>query len=373
MLARILVNFVITLSFSALFCAPKPASNPEVSLDLQEFVRLIADLSEPEGYFDSDNFVSNEGAYLKILPDLKRQGISGGAYIGVGPDQNYSYIAQIKPQIAFLIDIRRHNALEHLYFKALFQLSFNRLQYLERLFGKNLKGPVQAPQNCSISELLRFVDASSSDKAFAEKKLLEAIQVIRSWDGRLNEADYESIRFVAQAFMAQGPDLKFTSFNRPPRSQYPSYRQLLEETDSEGTQANYLATEENFLLIKKLHRENRIIPIVGDLGGSYALAHTGDELRRRKIALTCFYVSNVEFYLFRGTRWDSYIRNLSNLPRAQNALLIRSYANFGRLSAQPSSGYYMETTIQSIQQFLAQESAGQNNSYWNLIPHSPQR
>ena len=100
----------------------------------------------------------------------------------MGPDQNYSYIAQIKPQIAFLIDIRRQNALEHLYFKALFQMSSSRLQYLERLFGKNLNDAPQAPQNYTISELLRFVDASSSDKAFAEKKLLEAIQVIRSWE-----------------------------------------------------------------------------------------------------------------------------------------------------------------------------------------------
>ena len=127
--------------------------------------------------------------------------------------------------------------------------------------------------------------------------------------------------------MAQGPNLKFTSFNCPPRNQYPSYRELLEETDSEGRQANYLATEENFLLIKKLHHKNRIIPIVGDLAGSYALIHIGDELRRRKIPLTCFYVSNVEFYLFRGPNWNAYIRNLSSLPCAQNALLIRSYSN----------------------------------------------
>jgi hypothetical protein len=371
MFVRIFANLVLTFSLSTLLCSPKSGPAPAAAIDFQEFARLMTDLSEPEGYFDSDNFISNERAYLKILPELRREGISGGAYIGVGPDQNYSYIAQIKPQIAFLIDIRRQNALEHLYFKALFQMSSNRLQYLERLFGKKLNSAPQAPQTCTISTLLRFLDESSSDKEFGEKKLLEAIQVIRSWNGHLSDSDYKSIRFVAQAFMAQGPSLKFTSFNRPPGSQYPSYRELLEETDSEGTQSNYLATEENFLQIKKLHRENRIIPIVGDLGGSYALVHIGDELRRREIALTSFYVSNVEFYLFRGPNWDFYMRNLSSLPRAQNALLIRAYPNFRGPATQPmSSYYYMQTTVQSIQQFLEDNSAGKNSSYWDLIPNS---
>ena len=55
-------------------------------------------------------------------------------YLGVGPDQNYSYIAHVKPQIAFIIDIRRQNALQHLFFKALFQLSSSRIQYLGAAF-----------------------------------------------------------------------------------------------------------------------------------------------------------------------------------------------------------------------------------------------
>ena len=47
-------------------------------------------------------------------------GVTGGAYIGVGPDQNFSYIARIRPSVAYIIDIRRDNLLLHLLFKALF-------------------------------------------------------------------------------------------------------------------------------------------------------------------------------------------------------------------------------------------------------------
>jgi hypothetical protein len=369
MVIRLLMSFLLASSLGAAFYTPGIEAVPEISISSREFVRLMTDLSEPEGYFDSDNFISNEGAYLKILPDIGQQ-VAGGAYIGVGPDQNYSYIAHLRPQIAFIIDIRRQNALQHLYFKALFQLSSNRVQYLERLFGRRIEA-TGAARAYGISDLLRRIDASRFDKRFAEKKVGEAIKLIQSWGTDLRSADYESIRFIAQAFTAKGPDLKFTSFNRPPRSQYPSYRELLEGTDSQGSQSNYLASEDYFLLIKKMHRENRIIPIVGDLAGGYALSQVGEELRRRKIDVTCFYTSNVEFYLYGGTGWEAYVRNVVNLPRTGNALMIRSYARFWRPDSTPLYRDYMQTTVQSIEQFLADEKAGKG--YRNLILRPPQR
>jgi hypothetical protein len=57
------------------------------------FAAQIASLSEPAGYFDTDNLISNERSYLQVLPDLGRRNVRGGAYIGVGPDQNFTYIA----------------------------------------------------------------------------------------------------------------------------------------------------------------------------------------------------------------------------------------------------------------------------------------
>jgi hypothetical protein len=364
---RVLASLVCLLSLSSVSYSSKPERSSEDSIPLGNFVQLMADLSEPEGYFDSDNFVSNERAYLKVLSDLKRNGIHGGAYLGVGPDQNYSYIAHIRPRLAIIIDIRRQNALQHLYFKSLFERSSNRMRYLERLFGKSIARSVPAPEALGISELLHFIDQASSNQAFEDRKLEEAIQVLQSWNPGLSKGDYDAIRLIAQAFMVYGPDLKFSSYNRAPRAQYPSYRQLLEETDSEGIQSNYLATEEDFQFIKKLHHENRIVPIVGDLAGSSAILQTAEELRRRKLELTCFYVSNVEYYLFGGERWPAYVRNLSRLPRAANAYLIRSYADTMQPYSAQFPGYYMRTILQSLQVFLTDESAGKHKNYWDLL------
>jgi hypothetical protein len=75
------------------------------------FAAQIASLSEPAGYFDTDNLISNERSYLQVLPDLGRRNVRGGAYIGVGPDQNFTYIAEVRPSIAFIVDVRRDNLL----------------------------------------------------------------------------------------------------------------------------------------------------------------------------------------------------------------------------------------------------------------------
>ena len=102
------------------------------------FAGLVARLSEPNGYFDSDNIITNEASYLHVASQLAKVGTHGGVYIGVGPDQNFSYIAMIRPSIAFMVDIRRDNLLEHLLFKSLFAMSRNRLEYLCLLFGKRV-------------------------------------------------------------------------------------------------------------------------------------------------------------------------------------------------------------------------------------------
>src|SRR5919201_155650 len=102
------------------------ARAPAAALAESTFARLVAQLSEPGGYFDSDNLMSNEASYLHVLGRMRALGVSGGAYLGVGPDQNFSYMAQVRPRIAFIIDIRRDNLLEHLLLKALFAQARNR-------------------------------------------------------------------------------------------------------------------------------------------------------------------------------------------------------------------------------------------------------
>src|SRR5262249_44712717 len=93
-------------------------------LDSRAFWRLINELSEEVGYFRFQ-FMSNEREFPSVITELKKSVKPGGVYLGVGPEQNFTYIAATKPKIAFIFDIRRENMIEHLIYKALFELSPN--------------------------------------------------------------------------------------------------------------------------------------------------------------------------------------------------------------------------------------------------------
>jgi hypothetical protein len=101
-----------------------------------EFWGMITTFSEAGGYFRSDNILSNESGYQQVIPLLRKSVREGGVYLGVGPEQNFTYIVGLEPKMAFIIDIRRQNMLEHLLYKALMELSADRREFLSRLFSR---------------------------------------------------------------------------------------------------------------------------------------------------------------------------------------------------------------------------------------------
>src|SRR6185436_4501948 len=106
---------------------------------------------------------SNEDSYLHPVGFLRKLGFSGGAYIGVGPDQNFSYIAAVRPHIAFIVDVRRDNLLHHLLLKAAFALARNRVEYLCVLFGKTPPADTTGWGARDIVAVLAFVDGARAD------------------------------------------------------------------------------------------------------------------------------------------------------------------------------------------------------------------
>src|SRR5690242_3491567 len=205
--------------------APTPvaqttAKQPEKTdgLTATEFSRLSREFSEEGGYFRSDNFTSNETSYLHIVDKLKQLGASGGAYLGVGPEQNFTYIAKVRPRIAFIVDIRRQAIIQHLMYKAIFQLSPTPAQFLSRLLSrpipkdsKELKAVTTAPGiNASINELLAyFSQAPADDKTYAAN-LAEIRKVIEEeFKFPLSEADRTSLDFVYKSFYADGLEISY--------------------------------------------------------------------------------------------------------------------------------------------------------------------
>src|SRR4029453_735165 len=88
-----------------------------------EYWKLLSDISEPGGYFRiEDNYTSNETEIGALFSMIREAGVTGGVYMGVGPEQNLTYIAAIHPKMAFVVDIRRQAVMQHLMYKAMFEM-----------------------------------------------------------------------------------------------------------------------------------------------------------------------------------------------------------------------------------------------------------
>ena len=139
--------------------APQPTPQPQTARP-SAFASQIAALSEAPGYFDTDNLISNERSYLQVLPELQRRSVRGGVYLGVGPDQNFSYIADVRPAFAIILDIRRDNMLLHLLFKALFATSRTRIEYLALLTGRAVPATIDEWRQAPIDRVITYIDLS---------------------------------------------------------------------------------------------------------------------------------------------------------------------------------------------------------------------
>jgi hypothetical protein len=333
------------------------------------FARLVERLSEPAGDFDSDNLISNEASYLHVVGKLRQMGVAGGAYLGVGPDQNFSYIAQIRPRVAFIIDIRRDNLLQHLLFKALFAHARNRAEYLALLFGRPAPRDVRRWNGRSVEELVRYIDSTTVHPELVASARARVRAAVQRYGLALSESDLATIDRIHASFIEFGMDLRFSSRGRMPRPYYPTFRQLLLETDLDGRQASFLASEDAFQFVKSLQARHLVVPVVGNLAGDHALAEIGRVIAERGERVSAFYTSNVEFYLMREGTFDQYLENVKRLPRDERSVVIRSFfgGTFGTPHPQAVPGYYSTQLLQTLETLVQEQANGGYRTYLDLV------
>ena len=335
--------------------------------DHKSFAALSARLSEPGGYFDSDNLISNETSYLHVIGKLHEMGIRGGVYVGVGPDQSFSYIAKIRPKMAIIIDIRKDNLLQHLLFKAIFARSRNRIEYLCTYFGKPIP-KTKGWESRGVKELAEYIDSTASDPKLFEKTSKELRQDIQKFGIPLTQSDMETISKVQRAFFSAGLDIRYSSYHRPPRSIYPPYRELLLETDLGGQQQNYFNSEDDFQFIKKLEDQDLVVPVIGDLSGPQAMKAIGQYIAEIKERVSAFYVSNVEFYLQRQGTFERFAENLKSLPIDDHSVIIRSYFNYyAPAHPQAEPNHFSTQLMERIDDLLKQCASGECESYNDIV------
>jgi hypothetical protein len=295
------------------------------------FWRMIVDFSEPGGPFPSDNFISNETTYQEVIPELRKRSSPDGAYLGVGPDQNFTYITALRPRIAFIIDIRRQNMIEHLLYKAIVEMSDDRADFLSRLFSR--PRPARLGSSSAPSVFFDAYKAVAASEKLFQKNLKEIeSRLIKRHGFPLTPEDRRSLEYVYRAFFAEGPDLRYSFPRQSVGTRWlPTYAQLLTATDLTGLNHSYVANEENFRMLREFEQHNLLVPIVGDFGQEKAIRAVGRYLLEHGSTVNYVYTSNVEQYLFQSDAWQHYYSNVASLPLNANSTFIRAYFDSGFL------------------------------------------
>ncbi len=359
-------RYVFVFTAILLFALAAPSYDASAG-GKRNWAELVQSLSEPGGFFDSDNFVSNESSYLTIVPRIRELGIRGGVYVGVGPDQNFSYLAQIQPEQAIIIDIRRQNMLQHLLFKALMERARSRLEYLALLFSKPVKLPPDLGKSLDAEQLLEVVDKVPGDPELYKKNLEWAQSRIgRKYHLPLTRQDFELMRYIYKNFYEEDLDIRYRSYGREFQWRYPTFRMLILERDVNHQYSSYLATEDNFQWLKKFQEEDRLVPVVGDLAGKTAMRNIARYLKDNHKVVRAFYVSNVEFYLMRNGVFEGYAENVRQLPIDDRSIFIRSYFGYGMPHPEQVQPYWMTSLMQYIRSFLQQQDTSPYYSYRDL-------
>jgi hypothetical protein len=350
------------------------AQNLPARLSDSVFWRLVTTTSEPGGYFRSDNFVSNETSYQWVIPELLRTTKTGGVYLGVGPDQNFTYLVALQPKIAFIFDIRRQNMLTHLMYKALLEQSTDRADFLSRLFSRPRPphlDTLSAPESLFVAYQLVPPDSAAYRRNVAS--ILD--HLAKKHHFSLSDDDTATIAHVYRSFVAYGPDITYNSNQgRSGYGRMPSYAQLQIETDSAGLHRSYMANEANFRVLKRLEADNLVVPLVGDFAGPTAIRAVGTYLREHHAGVSAFYLSNVEQYLFQqGDDWRHFFDNVGELPLDSSSTFIRSvFDGAVYYRGAPPFGGYMRAR-QMLASMLAQVTAfkaGKLMTYSDVIETS---
>jgi len=368
---RRLILFVVALALLSAALLYIRAGSPAIAdtlparLSDSEFWTMITDFSEAGGYFRSDNFLSNEIGYQGVIPALRRTIRPGGVYLGVGPEQNFTYIVGLEPKIAFVVDIRRQNMLEHLLYKALMEQCADRVEFLSRLFSR--PPPPSLNSSSTPDALVRGYETSVADEDLFEMNVKFVLDYLEEKKGFGLSADDEAkLRFVYRAFFDSGPHLSYTFVGGFGGFMgMPTYGELMTEDDGRATNWSFLANEEQYRAVRGLQEKNLIVPLVGDFAGPKAIRSVAEYLKGHNATLTAFYTSNVEQYLFQDDEnWKLFYTNVEKLPLDTSSMFIRYVLNSWRFSRRS------RTLLSPMADVVRAYERGRIRSYYDVVDMS---
>ncbi len=356
-------SWLLFLSFPlfVLFGLCFPEESRGLDITSKNFPLLIEKMSEPDGSYEYENWTTNEPDYLRGVDLIKKYNITGGVYIGVGPDQNFTFIEAVRPELAFIVDIRKQNTMLHLVYKILFEISENRISFFSKLFSRNVHLSNQASEDLSIDEILALFKKAYIDKTMTETTACNIQSLLgQKYGFVLKDKDRFYIHKILRFFRESGVDIccdtDEETIHEPPNpdasKRYMTFAEVFTKVNESGQQLNAFASEAKYSYLRQMQLDNKIIPLTGDFSGSVTLSKIAAFLKQKKKTVRSFYVSSVEWYLVKNKNvFDSWVENIKGLPIDSDSVFLRHSSYYPNLVMDFSKMFY-EFRLQRIAVFL---------------------
>ena len=315
------------------------------------FGRVIDRLSRsPTGPAGADNLVTNEDSVPRIAGEIAAQVPPDQGYLGVGPDQNFTYIAHSRPALSVIVDYRRKNRLLHLLHKAFFALSPTRADYLRHLTAMHPR--VKVGVDSTAESLIAAFDHDGHARSAAAESRREVERYLEPLGLISEPADRAEIERIRVRLAGPGLRARFLALPG-----YPTTARMMTTVDRGGRPAHFLADESFYRRVRERQLGDVVLPIVDDFGAADGLSRLATQLGRRGPEIGLAYFSDVEFFLFRAGRFPAFIANLRRLPWHRNARVVRSSTK-PIDHAERVAGDSSTTILRPAREFLDRAAAG---------------
>jgi hypothetical protein len=285
--------------------------------------------------------------------------------------------------MAFIVDIRRGNVLQHLLYKALFELSRDRADFTSLLFS--VPKPAGVTATAGARELFDAIYIQKKDPALFAANTKTVLELLIGTHGfKLSADDVEGLTWIYNCFYTFGPDLTYQACETATQrggfggfggrggfgGGFRSFADMQLQTDAAGVSHGYLANDANFKWMKEFEARNLLVPVTGDFMGPKAIRAVGEYVRDHGAVVGTFYTSNVEQYLHQTAIWGNFYANVATLPLDNGSVFIRSVPSSHIQPKQP--GARAASMLCSIKELVAAFKTGQIKNYYDVINLSRQ-
>lgn len=280
---------------------------------LAKVVATALAAAEPASTYNLDCFVTSEVGHNDLLTRCRpvRQ---GGAYLGVGPCQNFSYIGALRPACALIVDARIDNLIEHLIFKLVFERARTPAQYLAVLCSRLL--PADVPPDPGAL-LPAFDRAPAPAGLFEDNWRVLCRDLADRWS--MPPALMGRAERIYREFHRRGLSITSVSDELLANLDYiPDLRTVIASTSYTGESLHFLTDAERYDYVRELQLSDRIIPLLGNIADPPTIHAANGLLAELSERVSTVYLSNMEEFLLH--RYEIGFAGIASRPNPTGAL-----------------------------------------------------